>query len=70
MRVFLGMVLGASLTVLGAYTYDSLSTGPSLSSTPAAEQKTMVNWDVVGQNWQSFKSRVQNEWIKLSELKT
>lgn len=70
MRVFLGMVFGATLTVLGAYAYDSLSTGPALSSTPAVEQKTMVNWDVVGQNWQSLKSRVQNEWIKLSELKT
>jgi hypothetical protein len=70
MRVFLGMIFGAMLTVLFAYTYDSLSTGPSLAGPPAVEQKTMVNWDVVGQNWLSFKSRVQNEWIKLSELKT
>jgi len=70
MRAFLGMILGAMLTVLGAYAYDSLSTGPSLSGTPAVEQKTMVNWDVVGKNWQSLKSRVQNEWIKLSDVKT
>ena len=70
MRVFLGMIFGAMLTVLVAYTYDSLSTGPSLSGPPTVEQKTMVNWDVVGKNWQSFKSRVKNEWIKLSELKT
>ena len=70
MRVFLGMIFGAMLTVLGAYAYDSISTGPSLAGPPAVEQKTMVNWDVVGQNWLSFKSRVQNEWIKLSDLKT
>ena len=70
MRIFLGMIFGATLTVLCAYTYDSISTGPSLAGLPAVEQKTMVNWDVVGQNWLAFKSRVENEWIKLSELKT
>ena len=67
MRVFLGMILGAVLTILGAYLFDHLATGPAATageSTTAA--RTMVNWDVVGRNWQSLKLQVNQGWTKLS----
>jgi hypothetical protein len=64
MRVFLGMILGAILTIFGAYLIDSYNAGPN-ASTAQAEQR-MVNWDTVDRNWQSFKRRVQTEWTRLS----
>lgn len=66
MRLLLGVILGATLTILGAYISDSLTTGPALTSAPTTQQRTMVNWNVVGGNWQHFRNRVQDEWIKLT----
>lgn len=60
MRVFFGMILGASLTVLAAYAYDSGRAGD------AGLQRTMVNWDVVAENWQAARSRMEREWTQLS----
>ena len=44
MRLIFGMILGAALTIGGAYVADT-------ASKPAAgvEARPMVNWDVVGQ---------------------
>ena len=67
MRVFLGMILGAILTVLGAYLFDHLATRPATSASENAPQ-TMVNWDVVGRNWQSVKLQLNQGWTKLSSL--
>jgi hypothetical protein len=67
MRVFLGMILGAILTVVGAYLFDHLATRPATSASENAPQ-TMVNWDVVGRNWQSVKLQLNQGWIKLSSL--
>jgi hypothetical protein len=64
MRVFLGMILGAILTIFGAYLIDSYNAGPD--ATAAQTERRMVNWNVVDRNWQSFKSRVQSEWTRLS----
>jgi hypothetical protein len=64
MRVFLGIILGAFLTIFGAYLIDSYNAGPNASAAQA--ENRMVNWDVVDRNWQSFKSRVQSEWTRLS----
>ena len=67
MRVFLGIILGAILTVLGAYMFDSLATGPSTTAGESAPaSRTMVNWDVVGKNWQSFKLQLNQGWTRLS----
>ena len=60
MRVFLGMILGALLTITAAYIYDSGR------ADQAGIQRTMVNWDVVSENWQAAKARVQREWTQLS----
>lgn len=64
MRIFLGIFLGAFLTIFGAYMIDSYNTGPNTSA--AQVERPMVNWDVVDRNWQSFKIRVQSEWTRLS----
>jgi hypothetical protein len=66
MRTFLGMILGALLTVAGAYLYDSMQTSSVATGPSAGAHRTMVNWDVVSQNWQSLKLRTQAEWNKLS----
>ena len=60
MRLFLGMILGAVLTVTAAWIYDSGRAGQ------AGLQRTMVNWDVVSENWQAAKARVQREWTQIS----
>jgi len=66
MRVFLGMILGALLLVLGVYVYDSMSTS-SVTSGPVAESnRTIVNWDVVASDWCALKTRAHDDWIRIS----
>jgi hypothetical protein len=57
MRVFLGMIIGAFLIIMGAYIYDSGN---------AATERDMVNWDVVSENWQAAKTRAQQTWTHLT----
>lgn len=65
MRILLGMVLGAVLTVALAYFYDLRTT--SAAAAPAAtEQRPMVNWDVVGTNWRELKARALQSWTKVA----
>jgi hypothetical protein len=75
MRVFLGMIFGAMLTVVGAYSYDVLTgkevTTAELPANVAPDQRPMVNWDVVGRNWQHLETnlremaaRVHEQWTK------
>jgi hypothetical protein len=75
MRVFLGMIFGAMLTVVGAYSYDVLTgkevTTTELPSNVVPDQRPMVNWDVVGRNWQHLEinlremaARVHEQWTK------
>lgn len=65
MRLILGMLLGALLLITGAYYHDSMQTSTVASGPSAAQQRPMVNWDVVGANWNSFKLRVQEGWADL-----
>ena len=46
MRVFLGMILGALLLVVGVYTYDSMQTSTVANGQVAEANRTIVNWDV------------------------
>ena len=58
MRVFFGFILGVIVTIAGAYAYDS-QTGRIDKGLAATEtQAPMVNWDVVGANWNVFKASV------------
>jgi hypothetical protein len=66
MRVFLGMILGALLLVVGVYFYDSQSTSTVASGQNAASSRTIVNWDVAAADWRALKTRAHDDWIKLS----
>jgi hypothetical protein len=75
MRLLLGIILGAVMTIAGAYCYDVL-TGKAVTPSDTAavsDNRPMVNWDVVGKNWQSLQTslrgmadRVQEQWSKRS----
>ncbi len=62
MRLLLGMILGAALTVGAAYVSDTAtkSTGSGIESRP------MVNWDVVGKNFDSVTAMIKQGWNKLT----
>jgi hypothetical protein len=62
MRLILGMILGAALTVGGAYVTDTATK----SSTPGAEARPMVNWDVVGRNADTVVTLIKQGWAKLT----
>ena len=66
MRVFLGMVLGALLLILGVYLADTMSTSSVANGQVAQANRTLVNWDVAASNWEAFKQRTKHDWIKLS----
>jgi hypothetical protein len=58
MRLILGMILGAALTIGGAYVYDTASKAP--------DARPMVNWDVVGKNTDSLMIMIKQGWAKLT----
>ena len=63
MRMLLGIVIGALLTIGGAYISDSWATGPASAT---AEHRPMVNWDVVGDNFRVVRERANETWNRLS----
>jgi len=65
MRVLLGMILGALLTVATAYYWDSMRTSSVASGPSATENRPMVNWDVVESNWNVVKERARQGWAEL-----
>ena len=65
MRVLLGIVLGALLTVGAAYIYDSHNALASLNE-PNSIQRPLVNWEVVGHKWQRLTERARLEWSRLA----
>jgi hypothetical protein len=59
MRLILGMILGAGLTIGGAYVSDTATkSGP--------EARPMVNWDVVGRNTDTVITMIKQGWAKLT----
>jgi len=64
MRLLLGIILGAILTVGGAYLYDS-RTALNATNAPASAQRPMVNWDVVNTTWDHVADRARAEWNRL-----
>ena len=61
MRVLIGIILGAVLTVGGAYLYDSHH-----ALAAAGAQRPMVNWDVVSNKWDHLTERARAEWTRLT----
>jgi hypothetical protein len=58
MRLLIGIIVGSALTVGGAYVVDSASTGPDV--------RPMVNWDVVGKNFNGFTATVKDGLKKIA----
>jgi hypothetical protein len=56
--VLFGFIIGVAVTIVGAYAYDS-SSGRAANGLSAASQAPMVNWDVVSNDWQDFKTNVR-----------
>jgi hypothetical protein len=65
MRVLIGIILGALLTIGGAYLYDSHN-ALSATGTSASVQRPMVNWDVVSTKWNHLTDRARAEWTRLA----
>jgi hypothetical protein len=65
MRVLLGIILGAFLTVGAAYIYDSHNALDAVNA-PASAQRPLVNWDIVSVKWEHFTERARSEWKHLA----
>ncbi|HEY5166286.1 MAG TPA: hypothetical protein VII80_00590 [Pseudolabrys sp.] len=65
MRVLLGIILGALLTVGGAYIYDSHNALETVNA-PASVQRPLVNWDIVGTKWERLTARARSEWSRVA----
>lgn len=65
MRVLLGIILGAGLTVGGAYLYDSHN-ALEAANAPASVQRPLVNWDIVGTKWERLSTRARSEWSRVA----
>ena len=65
MRVLIGIIVGAVLTIGGAYLYDSHTTAGAATSSASA-QRPMVNWDVVSTRWNHLTERARAEWTRIA----
>jgi hypothetical protein len=70
MRVLFGMILGALLLVGLCFVSDTWSTGPANTGSTTVEHRTMVNWDVVGDNLNILSARVRDAWHTISRKVT
>jgi hypothetical protein len=66
MRLLFGIILGACLTVGGAYLYDSHN-ALAAANAPSAE-RPMVNWDIVNTKWQHLTDRARSEWNRVARM--
>lgn len=57
MRLILGIIIGAALTVGGAYVADGIA---------GAEAKPMVNWDVVAKNVDGVTTLARSAWKRIT----
>ena len=67
MPLILGVILGAMLTIGGAYAYDSTTGRVSngLPASAASGHPPMVNWDVVSDNWDDLKAHLQTAGVEV-----
>jgi hypothetical protein len=66
MRLIFGMILGAILTVVGAYVHDTVWIGPPATTT-GTEQRPMVNWDVVSSTARNAGKSAREQVDKLTK---
>ena len=58
MRLLFGIILGAILTIGGAYISDTSKSGP--------DARPMVNWDVVAKNVDTLTVMIKQGWARLT----
>jgi hypothetical protein len=63
--MLLGIILGAILTMGGAYLYDSHNALANANAQPTA-QRPLVNWDVVNVKWERLTERARSEWNRVA----
>jgi len=66
MRLLLGIILGAALTVGGAYVYDRSHAGVASADTTVTAERPMVNWDVVGVKWRDLSEGAKHQWDRVT----
>ena len=66
MRLLLGIILGAVLTVGGAYLYDNYHAARAMNAPASAQQRPLVNWDVVALKWAHLTKRARAEWHRIA----
>lgn len=65
MKLLLGIILGAVLTVGGAYLYDSHQAAASIGTATVAP-RSLVNWDVVAVKWTQLTERARQELKRIA----
>jgi hypothetical protein len=65
MRALLGIILGAVLTIGGAYLYDSHN-ALNAANAPTSVERPMVNWDIVNTKWQHLTEKARSEWNRVT----
>ncbi len=68
MQTIFGFIIGVAVTIGVAYVHDASITAPSVNANAPTTERQMVNWDVVGTNWQELKSNVSQGWRKLQSI--
>jgi hypothetical protein len=66
MRVLFGMIIGAAITIGGAYVHDSLYASVSTEPPAVAGERPMVNWDVATAFARRTSAAARAQWNKLS----
>jgi hypothetical protein len=66
MRLLFGIILGAAITIGGAYIYDSSHHAVAAANAPTAAQRPLVNWDVVALKWGHLTDRARAEWRRIA----
>jgi hypothetical protein len=66
MRVFVGIILGMLLLVGVVFISDSMQTSAVTNGQTAQTNRTLVNWDVVADDWHAFKTRAHDDWVRIS----
>lgn len=66
MRLLLGIILGAALTIAGAYIYDRNNTGVASNDVTITTERPMVNWDVVGVKWRELREGARHQWDRVT----
>ena len=64
MRLILGIVIGAFLTIGIAYVHDSGLSGPA----PDREARALVNWTVFNAQMRGLNENIAIGWNKLTEV--